>query len=62
VLGGILCNLAKAFECMYDEISLAKLHFCGIQVVSEDWFRSCLTERIQEVEIKFVYFNSEFFH
>ena len=32
---GILCDLAKAFDCVNHEM-LAKLHFCGIQGVSED--------------------------
>ena len=30
---------------------LAKLHFCGIQGVSEDWFRSYLSKRRQKVEV-----------
>jgi hypothetical protein len=28
--GGILCDMAKAFNCVIQEILLAKLHFCGI--------------------------------
>jgi hypothetical protein len=35
-VGGILCDLAKVFDCVNHEILLAKLSFCGIQVVSED--------------------------
>jgi hypothetical protein len=31
---------------------LAKLHFYGIQGVSEDWFRSHLTKRRENVEVK----------
>jgi len=27
---GIFCDLAKAFNCVIQEILLAKLHFCGI--------------------------------
>jgi len=37
---------------MNHEILLAKLHFYGIQGVSEDWFKSYLTNRRQEVEVK----------
>jgi hypothetical protein len=33
-------------------ILLAKLHFYGIQGVTADWFRSCLTNRRQKVEIR----------
>jgi hypothetical protein len=29
-----------------------KLHFYGIQGITIDWFRSCLTDRKQKVEIK----------
>ena len=31
---------------------LIKLHFCGIQGITIDWFRSYLTNRKQKVEIK----------
>jgi len=44
-VGGIFCALAKAFECVNHEIVLTKLHLYGIQGISEDWFKSCLTER-----------------
>jgi hypothetical protein len=30
-VGGILCDLAKAFDCENHEILLTKLHFYGIQ-------------------------------
>jgi hypothetical protein len=48
-VGVIFCDLAKAFDCVNHEILLAKLHFCGIQRVMADWFRSCLTNRRQKV-------------
>jgi len=51
-VGGILCDLAKAFDCVNHDILLAKLHFYAIWGVSEDWFRSYLTSRRQKVEIK----------
>jgi hypothetical protein len=51
-IGGIFCDLAKAFECVNHEILIAKLHFYGIQGVMADWFRSRLTNRRQKVEIR----------
>jgi len=38
-VGGIFCDLAKAFDCVNYEM-LATLHFCGVQGISEDLFRS----------------------
>ena len=51
-VGGIFCDLTKAFDCVDHEILLSKLHFYGIQGVMADWFRSYLTNRQQKVEIK----------
>jgi len=50
--GGIFCDLAKAFDCINYEILLAKLHFCGILGVSENWFRYYLSNRKPKVEVK----------
>ena len=51
-VGGIFCDLAKAHDCMNQAILLVKLHFCGIQGVSEDWVRSYSTNRRQKVEVE----------
>jgi hypothetical protein len=51
-VGGIFCDLSKAFDCVNHEILLSKMHFYGIQGITIDWFRSYLTNRKQKVEIK----------
>ena len=51
-VGGIFCNLSKAFDCVNHEILLTKLHFYSIQGITIDWFRFYLTNRKQKVEIK----------
>jgi hypothetical protein len=51
-VGGIFCDLAKAFDCVNHEILLAKLQYYGIVGSNADWFRSYLSNRKQRVEIK----------
>jgi hypothetical protein len=51
-VGGIFCDLAKAFSCVSNEILLSKLHYFGIRGAMENWFRSYLTEKKQKIEIK----------
>jgi hypothetical protein len=46
------CDLVKAFDCVNHDILLAKLRYYRIQGVSEDWYRSNLTNRRQKVEVK----------
>jgi hypothetical protein len=36
-VGGIFCDLAKAFGCVNHEILSTKLHFYGIRGTSEEW-------------------------
>jgi hypothetical protein len=50
--GGIFCDLAKAFDCVNHEILIRKLHFYGIRETAAEWFRSCIADRKQEVEIR----------
>jgi hypothetical protein len=51
-IGGMFCDLAKAFDCVNQEILLLKLQYYGIQGVNADWFRSYLSSRKQRVELK----------
>jgi hypothetical protein len=51
-VGGVFFDTAKAFDCVNHEILLAKLHYYGIQGTVANWFRSCLTNRKQKIEIK----------
>jgi hypothetical protein len=51
-VGGIFCDLAKAFDCVNHEILLTKLHFFGIQGTTLSWFRSYLRDRKPKIEIK----------
>jgi hypothetical protein len=48
-VGGIFCDLAKAFGCINHEIVSTK-HFIGIQGTTLSWFRS-LTDRKQKTEM-----------
>ena len=51
-VGGISCDLTKAFDSINHKILLAKLHLCEIQRVTEDCFRPHFTNRRQKREVK----------
>jgi hypothetical protein len=51
-VGGISCDLAKAFDGVSHELLLPKVHFYGILDVADQWFKSYLYDRRQQVEIK----------
>jgi hypothetical protein len=44
-VGGIFCDLAKAFGYVNHEIFLAKLHYYNIQGSVVNWFRYYLANR-----------------
>jgi hypothetical protein len=44
-VGGIFCDLVKAFDSMNHEILLVKLHYYGTQGRVANWFRSYLTKK-----------------
>ena len=50
-IGGIFCDLSKAFVCVNHEILLAKLHHFGIRGVGLNWFKTYITNRKQKVKI-----------
>jgi hypothetical protein len=60
-VGGNLCDFTRAFDCVNHEILLAELHFYGIQIVSKDWFRSCLAKGRQKVEVTSLTSTQNFF-
>jgi hypothetical protein len=43
-VGGIFCDLAKAFDCVSHDILLPKLYFIGIQGTMLSRFRCYLKE------------------
>ena len=48
---GVFVDLQKAFETVDHQILLAKLNHYGIRGVSNDWFKSYLSNRHQYVSI-----------
>jgi hypothetical protein len=51
-VGGIFCDLSKAFDCVNHRIILSKLEHCGIRGTSGALIKPYLTERYQRVAIK----------
>jgi hypothetical protein len=51
-VGGIFCDLAKAFDYVNHDILLSELSFYGIKGKVGQWFKSYHNCRKQRVEIK----------
>jgi hypothetical protein len=50
-IGGIFCDLTKAFDCVDHEIPSRKLYYYRICEASANWFKTYLTHRKQVVNI-----------
>lgn len=58
MVGGILCDPEKAFDCVsHDIFFLSKLNFCGITSKENSLFKFYFTDRYQRVIIYNVNFN-----
>jgi len=51
MVGGIFCDLEKAFDCVNHKILLSKLEFYSIKGKAKVWFESYLINRYQRVLI-----------
>jgi hypothetical protein len=50
-VGGIFCDLCKAFDCINNKILIDKLHHYGVHGVNIKRFESYLADRKQGVDI-----------
>jgi len=47
-IGGIFCDLTKAFDGVNHDVLIAKLKYCGIQESTLNWFKSYLSKGDKE--------------
>jgi hypothetical protein len=59
-VGGIFCDLTKAFDYVNHDMLLSKLEFCGITGSANNLIKSYLNDRYQRVLIKNKYSQSCF--
>lgn len=52
LVGGIFCDMAKAFDCVNHDTLLLKLNWYGVNGKAINWINSYLVDRYQRVEIK----------
>jgi uncharacterized protein YutD len=48
---GIFCELTKAFDYVNHDMLIEKLKYYGVNEAGNDWFKSCLHNRRQRVDI-----------
>jgi hypothetical protein len=58
IVGGIFCDLQKAFDCVNHKIVLDKLHFYGINGKFKTLIESYLTNRYKKVTLNKTDFNN----
>jgi hypothetical protein len=58
LVGGIFCDLEKAFDCVNRSILLGKLEFYGIEEKFQALIKSYLSERYQKVFIDHIHSNN----
>jgi len=51
IVGGIFCDITKAFDCVDHEILISKIEKCGIIGKGKKLFQSYITDRYQRVLI-----------
>jgi hypothetical protein len=57
LIGGIFCDLEKAFDCVNHEVLLSKLEFYGIKGNAKLWLESYFRNRYQWVLITNINLN-----
>ena len=53
--GALLTDHSKAFQCLPNELLIAKLHAYGVEITSLKLWHSCLTKRKQRVKLNGTY-------
>jgi hypothetical protein len=51
-IGGLVCDLQKAFDCVNHDILLTKMKFYGVTGIAYSLIRSCLNNRYQRISMK----------
>jgi len=50
-IGGVFCDLTKVFDSVSHDMLLNKLHYYGIRGIGHHWFKSCLANRKQRLNM-----------